>query len=197
MQDVYSNAWYSPRAPHESPDAVVENRALVQRFISNYRFSPDAGDERRQEHQRHLVATGVPLREAYENLLIPLRTPRATDSTPFTGLRLQIERYLSQNPGATCTLYRMSGGIVRDRGVKDNSELRNLFQGAYPDKKGEIYPGDSKIRVKGELTIQIHTLQVINREERRVIANDVPAVAVFVPAEMTAGWLVQEQEGTE
>jgi hypothetical protein len=139
----------------------------------------------------------VPLREAYENLLIPLRTPRASDSTPFTGLRLQIERYLSDNANATCTVYRMSGGIVRDRGVKDNGELRNLFQGAYPDTKGEIYPGDSKIRVKDELTIQIHTLRVINREARQVIAQDVPAIAVFVPVEMTAGWLVQEEEGAE
>ncbi|HEX7955665.1 MAG TPA: Z1 domain-containing protein, partial [Pyrinomonadaceae bacterium] len=198
MHDVYSNDWFTPRAPHESPDAVAENRALVQRFISNYRFSPDVGDERRQEHQRHLVATGVPLRDAYENLLIPLRTPRASDSTPFTGLRLQIERYLSYNPDATCTVYRMSGDIVRDRDVKENiDELRRLFQGAHPDTKGEIYPGDSKIRVKGELTIQIHTLRMLKRKEQRVLAKDVPAIAVFVPAEMTAGWLVQEEEGTE
>jgi Z1 domain len=198
MQDVYSNDWFTPRAPHESPEAVAENRTLVQRFISNYRFSPDAGDERRQEHQRHLVATSVPLRDAYENLLIPLRTPRASDSTPFTGLRLQIERYLSDNPDATCIVYRMSGGIVRDRDVKENiDELRRLFQGAYPDTKGEIYPGDSKVRVKGELTIQIHALRVLNRKKRRVLAEDVPAIAVFVPAEMTAGWLVQEEEDTE
>jgi hypothetical protein len=192
MQDVYSNDWYAPHAPHESTDAVAENRALVQRFISRYRFTPDAGDERRQEHQRHLVATGVPLREAYESLLVPLRTPRASDSTPFTGLRLQIERYLSENPDATCTVYRMSGDLIRVRGVNDNGELRRLFQGAYPDTKGEIYPGDTKIRAKDELTIQIHVLQVINREEQRIIADNVPAVAVFVPAKMTAGWLVQE-----
>lgn len=197
MQDVYSDDWYMPRSPHESSDAVIENRALVRQFISNYQFSPDAGDDRRQEHQRHLVATGVPLRDAYANLLIPFRTPRLADSTPFTGLRIQIERYLNVNPGATCTVYRMSGDRIRSRGINPSGVLRNLFQGAYPVETGDVYPGDRYIRAQGELTIQIHTLRVLDRDERRVVADNVPAVAVFVPARMTAGWLVQDEYGAE
>ena len=195
MQDVYSNKWYDPHAPHDSTEAVADNRSVVQQFVSRYRFSPDRGDPRRQEYQRHLVASGVPLRDAYENLLTRLRVTRSTDSTRFTGLLLQIKRYLEANPDSTCTVYQMSEGRVRDRSVNESDEIPNLFQGAYPDTRGEIYRGDRYIRAGGELTIQIHNLRVL--KDRQVIADSVPAVAAWVPAEMTAEWLVQDQGGTE
>jgi hypothetical protein len=195
MQDVYSNKWFEPRAPHDSSDAVEENRMIVQQFISRYQFMPDEGDPRRQPHQIHSVASGIPLRDAYENLLTRLRTTRATDSTRFTGLQLQIERYLEARPNATCTVYQMSRGMTRDRSVSGD-EIPNLFQGAYPDNRGKIYRGDRYARAEGELTIQIHNLRVLD-ENRQVIADNVPAVTVWVPSQMTADWLVQNQSGTE
>jgi hypothetical protein len=196
MQDAYSNKWYEPRAPHDSPDAFIENRSVVQEFVNSYRFSRDEGDERRQDFQIHLVVSGVPLREAYENLLTRLRISRSTDSTRFTGLLLQLARYLEENPDSSCTVYRMSEGRSRDRSVNDSDEIPNLFQGAYPDTKGEIYKGDRYIRTEGELTIQIHNLRILSEPNRQVVAENVPAVAVWIPSAMATDWLVQN-EGAE
>lgn len=194
MQGDYSNKWFEPRAPHDSAEAFGENRNVVQQFISRYQFSPDAGDPRRQVHQIHSVASGVPLRDAYEGLLTRLRLSRSADSTRFTGLLLQLQRYLEVSPVATCTVYQMSGGRIRERSLSGD-EIPNLFQGAYPDTKGEIYRGDRYARANGELTIQIHNLRVL--EDGRAIAENVPAVTVWVPAEMSADWLVQDQGSTE
>lgn len=194
MQDAYSNKWFETRAPHDSTEASAENRAVVQQFVSEYRFAPSEGDPRRQPHQIHLVASGISLQEAYQNLLTRLRMTRSTDSTRFTGLLLQIRRYLEERPDSTCTVYQMSGGRQRDRSVSGD-EIPNLFQGAYPDNRGEIYRGDRYARVEGELTIQIHNVRVL--EERRVIAENVPAITVWVPAAMAIDWLVQDQGSME
>ena len=82
------------------------------------------------------------------------------------------------------------------RSVNDDEEIPTLFQGAnYADAahRDEVYPGDERIRASMGLTIQIHELEVRQKNRGSVIANDVPAVAVWVPHEMAQDWLVQRQ----
>ncbi|PYX57973.1 MAG: hypothetical protein DMG76_10425 [Acidobacteria bacterium] len=128
-------------------------------------------------------------------MLSPLRFTDERDSQLFTGAMLQIDDYLQDHPDATCTVYRMSGGSERLRSVNDDDEIPTLFQGAnYADAahRDEIYPGDDRIRPVDGLTIQIHTLEVRQKNRGPVIARDVPTVAVWVPAVMARDWLVQE-----
>lgn len=195
MRGNFANKWFEPHAPHYSPEAIQENQRVVQEFLSRLHLQPDIGDPRRQEHQKHLVASDISLREAYERLLIPLHLTSPSDSPRFNGLLIQIGYYLEQNPHMLCTVYLMSQGMIRERGVDDDDEILNLFQGAYPDNKGKIYPGDMKIRATHGLTIQIHYLSVGRgkSKDREVIADNVPAVAVWMPREMSADWVAQEQ----
>ena len=79
------------------------------------------------------------------------------------------------------------GGIFASsvRSVNDDEEIPTLFQGAnYADAahRDEIYPGDERIRANQGLTIQIHTLKVRQPNRGELIADHVPAVAVWVPA---------------
>jgi hypothetical protein len=64
-----------------------------------------------------------------------------------------------------------------------------LFQGPHPDKTGEYYPGDRQIRDNQAVTVQIHKLTV--HKGQAVIADNVPTIAVALPKEMSADWLVQ------
>ncbi|MEO8007532.1 MAG: hypothetical protein ABI728_03285, partial [Betaproteobacteria bacterium] len=57
----------------------------------------------------------------------------------------------------------------------------------------EVYPGDESIRRGDGLTIQIHTLEVRQKNRGPIIASGVPTVAVWVPSSMTRDWLVQER----
>jgi hypothetical protein len=193
MQGTISDTWYTPDAPHDSEEAVQSNREVVARFLGTLHFNDDDGDPRRTEPQKHKVASAVSLRRAYEDLLLRLRVTRPKDSQKFTGMLLQIGAYLEANPDAACTIYNMSAGRPRVRALV-NDEVQQLFQGAnYDNLPGGarviVYPGDREIRASQRLTIQFHNLTL--RGNGNEFA-DVPAIAVWVPSEMAADWLVQD-----
>ena len=190
----YANKWYEPAAPHDSAEAISTNRELVDVLLARYenQFQPDSGDPRRTEEQIHLVATGLSLREVYESFLTKLRFTRPSDSARFTGLLLQIDKHLEEQDDS-CTIYQMTPGRLRERGLDDKDEIKNLFQGQNPDgvpRMAAIYPGDREIRAADGLTIQIHRLR-LKHDNGTVAANDVPAVAVWVPRRMAADWISQ------
>lgn len=203
MRGNYSNKWYEPRAPHDSAQALAENRAVVQQFISELNLIPDDGDARRLEAHKHLVDSNVPLSRAYEYLLTRIHLTRPSDSTRFFGLLMQIQDHLTRHPNDTCTVYLMRPGVTesRHRRVNAKDEIANLFQGGYPVPQSNIYPGDRHIRGQHDLTIQIHHIDEVRQytDDARynVIANDVPVVAVWVPREMSADWISQDQGGSE
>ncbi len=195
-QDSVADDWFWPKVPHGTGELLEANRRTVSDFVQRHSWTDSPGDRRRTPEQVHLVTEGVPLRQAYEDLLIPLRLTEERDSQIFTGLLLQIEAYLENHPDATCTLYQMSKGRSRLRSVNDDQEIPTLFQGAnYADAahRDMVYPGDERERAAQGVTIQIHTLQVRHRKRGDLIADNVPTAAVWIPQGMAREWLVQEQ----
>jgi hypothetical protein len=199
LRGAFSDRWFAPSVPHEPGDSVATNRGVVHRFIDGLggQFHRDEGHPRRTEPQVHLVANDVPLQPAYQDLLTQLWLADPRDSALFAGLLLQVGRYLEDHPDAVCTVYQMSQGASRERSVDGQGEIPNLFQGANYDEsvspRQTVYPGDREIRVDGQLSIQIHTLEVRNDTRTTVIACDVPALTVWVPRAMAAAWLSQAQ----
>ena len=193
-QGNLSSQWYIPKAPHYSIEAIEANRSTVQKFCKNLQFRDDEGNCQRTEVQIHDVAV-VSLKDVYRELLVPFRTTLSVDSQKFTGIRLQIASYVENHPQTLCTIYRMSKGNLRKRTLGKKNEISQpiLFQGPNP-KTGKIYPGDSKIRGRG-VTIQIHKLELTT--ENGDIFSDVPVVTVWLPKNVSTGWLVQDQGGTE
>jgi len=191
----YSNDWYMPRGALAPADILRDNRSVVQRFLGTLTLRPDAGSDDRELAQRHEMAADVPLRRALEELLIPYRLIDANDSQERTGLLLQLSRALEGVPGELCTIYRMSPAYKRERGVDANGRLKYLFQGAFPvsplSRRGSIYPGDKEIHAADRVSIQVHWLALT--EGDAVVANEVPVLAVWVPARLGVDWLVQEQ----
>jgi hypothetical protein len=180
VQGSMSNEWFDPSAPHESADAVESNRAVVRDFLSLLDLRPD-------ETGRHDVADGVRLAEAYERLLIRLRMTRSSDSVRYTGLLLQVKKHLESHPDSVCRIYQMSRGTARERALTDTGTVNQLFQGP----SGSTYPGDRELKANEGMTIQLHTLNLT--KDSRLQHENVPEVAVWVPTEMSRGWLVQDQ----
>jgi len=195
MRDRLAEEWYTPKAPHESEEAVASNRQVIEQFLASLTLQPAPGSENRSIFQTHEVAEGVPLALAFGDLLTRLRITRAADSQRFIGLLLQVKEYLDANPEAVCCVYRMSPTATRHRGLNEDDEIANLFQGADPvsppERRGSIYPGDNRVKAPHGMTIQIHNL-VIEREGQAILTN-VPTLAVWVPREMGRAWLVQEE----
>jgi hypothetical protein len=190
--------WYWMRIPHESDDAIASNRGVVGQFVADHSFATSPGSPDRTKYQVHQYAT-MPLRVALEDLLTKLQVAHTADSSQFTLLQLLISEHVTKIPDAQCVVYLMSSGEPRERSLNSKGEITNLFQGAYPSKAkgdvkvGDIYPGDREIATAHACTvIQIHRLE-IKGDSGKIVASDVPTVAVHVPASASANLLVQSQ----
>jgi hypothetical protein len=192
----FSDDWVNPRIVLATDPVYDANRQTVAGFIQALDFADDDGHPDRTDIQRHLVCENVPLLRAVEELLVRMRITGTTDSQRNTGLLLQISKALEANPDEVCTIYRMSGGRRRERGVDEDGEVLNLYQGEAPvqprEQRGTIYPGDRRIRDNDNISIQIHTLNLTREGE--VVAENVPVLAVWVPARLARAWIAQETQ---
>ena len=189
----FGGQWYTPRAPHDSMSAIVDNRNVVQRFLRNLPFQEDEGSPQRTRDQIHHV-TDVLLKYVCEELLFGLRVTHPVDSNKFTRILMQISYYLQSHPNVPCTVYHMSRGGPRRRSLNSNSQIPQpkLFQGKNPTTGKVIYPGDRLIRSES-VTVQIHNLEIILENEEVLV----PVIAVWLPKNVSPDVLVQNQGGDE
>jgi hypothetical protein len=194
----HGERWVDPSRPHELPEAIEHNNALIDEFVSSLTLVDDEGDPRRTLYQRHKVVHRLPLRQAYISLLEPLRLPSPEDSLQHTALLLQISSWLERNPDATCNILLMSPGAPERRRTRtQEDQLGFFYQGANPSKgpdQGSIYPGDQKLHHPTDLTIQIHTFELLPHAdaEDKTVYPRVSLVATRVPRALGRDWLVQK-----
>ena len=202
MRGRFSNSWVTPRVVLASDDVVQANRQTVVEFLRGLTFLKDDGHPDRTDVQRHRICRDVSLQTAMERLLVNIRITGTTDSQRNIGLLLQLTKALDDNPDdnpdEVCTVYRISPATGRRRGVDENGEVTNLFQGEAPvhprERRGEIYPGDRAIRDDDNVTIQIHDLELTRDRDKQVVARNVPVLAVWVPQRLAHAWIVQESQ---
>lgn len=196
-----NHGWFYPRAPHESPEEGVLNRTCIDDYLGTLETVADEGHESRTDIQRHNVAEQVPLQDVYENLLLGLRFSRLSDAQNFLGTLVILRNHLGDNPNATCSVYQMSQGERRDRTLGQAGQIPTLFQGAAPvnppERRGEIYPGDREIHSPNDVTIQVHRLDLLNRDTGDVAFEDIPNVAIWIPPNLPGDVLIQDQGGPD
>lgn len=179
-----SNEWFRISAPHDLPNIIDNNRKVTQSFISSIQnlLQEDSGHTRRTNEQKHVVCQ-ISVRQAFDDYLMKLKFTRDSDSVGFTVLNSVISRYLEEYPNSKATIYLMKKGETRERQLTKKDEIQQLFQGRNPRTGEVIYPGDSEIRNFTNLTIQIHNLNLIERETGEIFEN-VYTIAVWIPEEM-------------
>lgn len=197
MRGNYANKWWSLQVPHDSDEAIQTNREVLKQFLANQQFDSDTGNKGKKEKQKYLVASDVSLSVMYQELLLKLRVTHPNDSQRFTGLLLQLGRHIEQYPGEACTIYQMG---ERERSIDDQTnEVKQLFQGQHTLSTGEIYPDDKTVRAKQGLTVQVYNLTLylgnVRSKDSKVIAEDVPTIAIWLSKEMSAHWISQNQGG--
>ena len=189
--------WIAPRFVLTTPELTAANRTYVKSFVQSHTFVPDEGHPDRTEIQRHSLAGTVSLQAAMENLLVPFRVTGATDSQRNTALLLQLSKVLEDNPDETCAVYQMSAGHKRLRGVGDEGEIKNLYQGEAPVRplaqRGTIYPGDQAIKDGDRVTVQIHYLD-LRDDGDSIISPDTYVLAVYLPRRLAESYVVQQEQ---
>ncbi|HDT3627355.1 TPA: hypothetical protein QHP12_003467, partial [Morganella morganii subsp. morganii] len=131
----------------------------------------------------------VLLSDLFENLLVKIRVAGNYDSHNNTALLLHLAKAIERDSTESCVIYRMSPNEKRVRDVGSY-----LFQGAYPttkSRRGEIYPGDSSIKDNNRVSVQIHFINL--KCDGKVIINNVPVVAVWIPRRLACSIIVQHQ----
>lgn len=192
---TFAQGWCAPSSPQDAN--IDENRRVVDDFVARRSgsFGNDEGHQDRQDHQRHLVASEVPLCQAYEELLISLQFRDFEDSQRWTSALIMIDRYLEAVPDALCTVYQIRPNVETRRQVRDG-RIINIFQGAYPDARGEIYPGDRRMRT-GPVTIQLHklTLRAGSTADSDLVADNVKFATIWMSPEVLQDVIIQPQGG--
>jgi hypothetical protein len=199
VQGTVAGEWFWPRVPHGTDELVADNRRTVKEFIESHAWSASPGDARRTVDQVHLLSAGVSLREVYADVLARLRLTEEGDSQILTGILLQISNFLEGNQSALCDVYQMSGAARRVRSVNEEQKIPTLFQGAnYADEghKDEVYPGDRAIKSADRVTLQIHMLTIKEQDQGSLIADSVPAIAIWIPEALAKDWVVQQEPGS-
>ena len=214
-RDYFGSEWFSIRAPHDTDRLILENREIISEFISRnlHDFNQDSGHRERSSTQKHLQSELL-ISEVLEYLLSKLKFTKESDSQTFSSLQGVLASYSTDNPDEDCLVYIMSSEkvgdevlqSVRKRQLKSNDEVQQYFQGPNPAKKdverGEIYPGDRKIKNTEKLTIQIHRLQLVDEdgnnildENEKSIYEDVPSITVWIP-ESIGKDIIRQPENT-
>lgn len=204
----YGAEWFYPRAPHFTGQSITNNCRIIEQLTSTVRFNPTSGHAERTTMHCHGYAP-VALEDVYNNFLTQIQFAHPTDSQQFTGLLLQIKRYLERTAergeSLAADIYLMSwtpdnGQFTRQRSLDEDFEISSsgaFFQGASLERgalrRGEVYPGDREIKHPSRITVQIHLLE-LKDQQGRTIGTHVPAIAVWLPAEAGADTLVQERE---
>lgn len=197
----FNEGWFYPRAPHEAVEFVENNLRVINDFTQTLDFVPDEGNPSRTRFQTHQVVHNVPLEKIYNSLIINLRFARLSDAQNMLGIIVILRGYLEREPGAELTIYNMSCGTPRNRGLNNRQEISNLFQGAAPvnppEERGNIYPGDRAIRNENGVTIQLHTLDIQEFSERNPDFPIVPNIAIWIPREIVGDVIIQNQGNIE
>jgi hypothetical protein len=196
MRGAFSDSWFEPKHVGGPSELVTSNRRLLEEFLAGQQFVEMDGHRDRTAIQRHRVAAELSLSDVLRDLLVEFRLAELRDSQNYIGALLQISRALEQNSGERCLVVQMSGGQPRERGANEEGRITSrLFQGANPSRgpaQGTIYPGDRYIRGVDRVTVQIHNLNLTRGTNGPVIAENIPVMAIWIPARLDASWLVQD-----
>ncbi|ELA8729864.1 Z1 domain-containing protein [Morganella morganii] len=189
MHTKFSDKWIFPKITHPSESVVIENQNTVSEFLNRLSMRCDEGHVDRTENQKHYICDNVLLSDLFENLLVKIRVAGNYDSHNNTALLLHLAKAIERDSTESCVIYRMSPNEKRVRDVGSY-----LFQGAYPttkSRRGEIYPGDSSIKDNNRVSVQIHFINL--KCDGKVIINNVPVVAVWIPRRLACSIIVQHQ----
>jgi hypothetical protein len=195
MRGAFSDSWFDPKYVGGPDELVAANRRLVETFLVRHQLVEMDGHADRTAIQRHKAVDDLALSDVLRDLLVDFRLAELRDSQSYIGALLQISRALDQSSGERCMVVQMSGGRPRERGANGEGRITSrLFQGANPSRgptQGAIYPGDRHIRGRDRVTIQLHNLSLTNGTNGPVIAENIPVMAIWIPARLGASWLVQ------
>lgn len=168
IKPEFSRNWFWARAPHQSREAGLFNRSLLQCFDEIQFTAYDL-------YQQHYYAT-IPLNEILEYILLQWTAFDEEDALGLCVMNCNMLSIKESNPKVLCRIIKMNNLQPRLRRLTDGI-IPTLFQG--PSSAGsDRYPGDHAFFENGIPTLQFHMLNI---EEGQFSAAGIPAIAIHLP----------------
>ena len=195
-----NGGWTQQRGALMSDDIRDANATLVASLVARLQFTPDTIYPSSEPAQRHLVAHGVPLAVIVE-MLSEYRFEDARDTANFTGILVALGEAVLADSNSMATVYRMRPEArSASRTVNEEGLLEDGFQQGRTALKGggTAYPGDLVFKSANELTLQLHSYDLLRSPTGKTIkARAAPLLAVNIPPRLAKAWLVQLQNGQQ
>lgn len=166
--------------------ATAASRSIAEELIAEFRAS--AADDSRDPRSEHQSAH-VPLARVHE--LLAGWGAIGPDVDRLLGIGLLLGKALDEEAASECLLVFMdgveslTGTQGRRRRTREQREgptkTVNIFQGSDP---GTGYPGDRNIFEPDLVTLQLHVLNLFERDDS-LVAEGVPVIAVHLPQAVT------------
>jgi hypothetical protein len=194
------STWHFPNGPHDTPEAIQDNRALFTRIRQHFTFVQHNGLDLRHDSPRNQVAANLSLQMVHEELLSAYRFPRPEDTEKFIVVLRMIQVWLVNHPQDRCSVFLIGNGTTRLRGYSHNA-IDQPFQGPqYAQQPGggrqRTYPGDREVRSATGVSIQLQYLTLHEKNNAaNIYAQDIPFIAVYIPPEMAQDEVQQAQGG--
>jgi hypothetical protein len=162
--------------------------ALATRLFDSYRDGAEPEPLDTRASRRHQTAD-APLTSLYETLAE--WEAMSEDSERLLGLGLVLGQLLDKDSRARCRLVFMDGvrSVDDSIGRRERQQVQSegpvktveLFQGEDPKNR---YPGDRGIRDSDLVTVQLHLLDLYERDDDSPWGEAVPALAVHLPGKV-------------
>lgn len=209
IRTYFGKEWFIVRAPHDTDTLIIENKICIEKFLLDHssQFNEDSGHINRTSQQIHLNAQ-IPLQLCLFNLLNRIKFSRASDSQDFSSIRSLISNYLTKNSDALCSIYIFSSHKngnkisqnIRKRRLNNKNEILTLHQGSNPKSGLTVYPGDAKIKIENQVSVQIHRLHILGKNGENIIDEnnsiqyqEVYSVAVWLPQNAGKDLIIQPE----
>lgn len=196
---ISASRWFTLEAVNSPDDIAEENRRTILEFIKQHHFVRDSQYPSAQQAQQHLVCEGISLKSLLDDLLVPYRVSSPRDTQNVIGLYMQLSHALEQNPDEMAVVYQMRPNVDEPavRTLTPTDRINQVFQGPTRrardlDGQRYTYPGDADFHSDDHVSVQIHYFR-LRDGDHNIVANDIPVIAVWVPARMNQQWIVQNQ----
>ncbi len=190
-----NGGWTQQRGAEMSLRTRNVNALLLSNFLKHIKFQADNTYASTEDAQIHSVAHGISLSKVVD-MLSEYRLEDARDTAAFTGVLVALGEAVLAKKDATASVYRMRPQAKSGR--RTVSQEGNLDDGFQQGRTaladgGTAYPGDAFFRAANEISIQLHSYDLMR--DKKLVATAAPLLALHVPPRLAKAWLVQLQSG--
>lgn len=169
----FNDDWFFIKSPSQAD--IPHNQQIVEDLIEECGLMPY--DTTTKDYET------VRLKYIIDKLLNNLTYRASSDLHDFITLRTALHRFANDNPNELCRIYLL-GSFDKPRERKKLKNGTFTSSGQFFQGRNARYEGDKALKQQKGAAFHIHILNIFD-EENNLIAETVPAIAIYIPEDIS------------